>query len=84
MTVQSAIFSHTKSHVLSHARQRVGCGAVRPWLRRLQSEMNNAAPPFRFCDPEGWDLRQHILKDKVSYSLHDYQLDGITHALDGG
>ncbi|KII90823.1 hypothetical protein PLICRDRAFT_547294 [Plicaturopsis crispa FD-325 SS-3] len=39
--------------------------------------------PFKFSSPEGWTLCRDILKKSLPYEPHDYQIDGITKALDG-
>ncbi|KII83164.1 hypothetical protein PLICRDRAFT_119769, partial [Plicaturopsis crispa FD-325 SS-3] len=41
------------------------------------------AETFKFSSPEGWTLCRDILKKSLPYEPHDYQIDGITKALDG-
>jgi hypothetical protein len=36
--------------------------------------------PFKFSSPHGWQVCRKIITDKLP---HDYQLEGITQALDG-
>ena len=38
---------------------------------------------FKFASPRGWQICRKILTDALPFGPHDYQLDGITHALDG-
>ena len=44
---------------------------------------------FKFASPRGWQIWRKILTDALPFGPHcgpngsDYQLDGITHALDG-
>ncbi|KII83903.1 hypothetical protein PLICRDRAFT_118742, partial [Plicaturopsis crispa FD-325 SS-3] len=42
-----------------------------------------SSPKYKFSTPEGWDLCRTILRKFLPYEPHDYQLDGITKALDG-
>jgi len=39
--------------------------------------------PFKFSSPHGWQICRKIIIDKLPFGPHDYQLDGITQALDG-
>ena len=43
----------------------------------------NAPGPFKFCSPSGWTICHQIIQERLPFGPHDYQLDGITHALDG-
>ena len=38
---------------------------------------------FKFASPRGWQICRKILTDALPFGPHDFQLDGITHALDG-
>ena len=44
---------------------------------------NPANEPFKFSSPSGWRICRKIIQEKLPFGPHDYQLDGITHALDG-
>ncbi|KII83513.1 hypothetical protein PLICRDRAFT_180290 [Plicaturopsis crispa FD-325 SS-3] len=46
-------------------------------------DTENAPERFKFSTPEGWALCRRILREYLPYEPHDYQLDGITKALDG-
>ena len=39
--------------------------------------------PFKFSSPSGWKICCKIIQERLPFRPHDYQLDGITHALDG-
>jgi hypothetical protein len=39
--------------------------------------------PFKFSSPHGWQVCRKIITDKLPFGPHDYQLEGITQALDG-
>ena len=39
--------------------------------------------PFKFSSPSGWKICRKIIQERLPFGPHDYQLDGITHALDG-
>jgi len=39
--------------------------------------------PFKFSSPDGWQICRKILIDKLPFGPHDYQLEGITRALNG-
>ena len=39
--------------------------------------------PFKFSSPHGWQICRKIITDKLPFGPHDYQLEGITKALDG-
>jgi hypothetical protein len=42
------------------------------------------ASSFKFSNPSGWRICRKIIQDtRLPFGPHDYQLDGITHALDG-
>jgi superfamily II DNA/RNA helicase len=43
---------------------------------------NLAKEPFKFNSPLGWRICRKIIQEKPPFRPHDYQLDGITHALD--
>ena len=38
--------------------------------------------PFKFSSPHGWQVCRKIIADKLPFGPHDYQLEGITQALD--
>ena len=38
---------------------------------------------FKFSSPLGRKICRKIIQEKLPFGPHDYQLDGITHALDG-
>ncbi|KAH9910253.1 P-loop containing nucleoside triphosphate hydrolase protein, partial [Epithele typhae] len=40
-------------------------------------------PVFKFCTPAGRALCRQIISQRAGYDPHDYQLDGVTRALDG-
>ena len=37
----------------------------------------------KFSSPHGWQICRKIIADRLPFGPHDYQLEGITHALDG-
>jgi len=37
---------------------------------------------FKFDSPAGWQLCRQILKERLPFSPHDYQLEGVTAILD--
>ena len=37
---------------------------------------------FKFDSPAGWQLCHQILKERLPFSPHDYQLEGVTAILD--
>lgn len=37
----------------------------------------------RFSSPRGWQICHKIIADRLPFGPHDYQLEGITQALDG-
>ena len=39
--------------------------------------------PFKYSSPHGWQVCRKIIADKLPFGPHDYQLEGITQALDG-
>jgi len=39
--------------------------------------------PFKFSSPHEWQVCHKIIADKLPFGPHDYQLEGITQALDG-
>ena len=39
--------------------------------------------PFKFSSPSGWKICRKIIQERLPFGPHDYQLEGITHALDG-
>jgi len=39
--------------------------------------------PFKFSSPHGWQVCHKIIANKLPFGPHDYQLEGITQALDG-
>lgn len=41
------------------------------------------APRFKFNEPNGWMFCRQILKKHLPFAPHDYQLEGVTEALDG-
>ena len=46
--------------------------------------LNDAGnPKFKFSEPNGWIFCREILKKHLPFSPHDYQLEGVTEALDG-
>ena len=44
---------------------------------------NTPEESFKFSSLLGWRICRKILQEKLPFGPHDYQLDGITHALDG-
>jgi ATP-dependent helicase YprA (DUF1998 family) len=44
---------------------------------------NTPGEPFKFSSPSGWRICHKIIQEKLPFGPHNYQLDGITHALDG-
>ena len=38
---------------------------------------------FQFSSPCRWQICHKILTDRLPFGPHDYQLEGITQALDG-
>src|SRR5260221_14006190 len=37
---------------------------------------------FKFSCPAGWELCHRILKDRLPFAPHDYQLEGVSTILD--
>ena len=37
----------------------------------------------KFSSPRGWQICRKIITDRLPFGPHDYQLEGITKALDG-
>ena len=37
---------------------------------------------FKFSCPAGWELCRQILKDRLPFAPHDYQLEGVSTILD--
>jgi ATP-dependent helicase YprA (DUF1998 family) len=42
---------------------------------------NTSEKPFKFSSPSGWRICRKIIQERLPFGPHDYQLDGITHAL---
>ena len=38
---------------------------------------------FKFSSPHGWQICHKIIADRLPFGPRDYQLEGITQALDG-
>ena len=38
---------------------------------------------LKFSSPYAWQVCRNIITDKLPFGPHDYQLEGITRALDG-
>ena len=49
----------------------------------LSSQLDAERPSFKFCSPEGHQLLQDILKSRLPYEPHNYQIEGVCQSLDG-
>ena len=54
-----------------------------PFCMRSTSQLDAGSKPFLFSSPEGRQLVRDILKDKLPYQPHDYQIEGVCKSLDG-